>query len=90
MKNASDGWLTGHEEYRDEGVSVLHSGQARGPEGRVWLKNGVVLDIGTRRMDDEVPGENKETVGRWIQYIQLWSHDDYPSIERYVFAPASG
>jgi len=56
----------------------------------VWLKNGVVLDIGTRRMDDEVPGENKESAGRWIQYIQLWSHDDYPSIERYVFAPASG
>ena len=89
-KLASAGWLTGHEEYRDEGDRVLPSGQTRGPEGRVWLKNGVVLDIGTRRMDDEVPGETKETAGRWIQYIQLWSHDDYPSIERYVFAPASG
>lgn len=86
---AADGWLTGHEEYRDEEDRVLHSGQTRGPEGKLWLKDGVVLDIGTRRIDDEVPGEDKETAGRWIQFIELWSHDDYPSIERYAFASAS-
>jgi len=31
-KLAAAGWLTGHEEYRDEGDRVLHSGQTRGPE----------------------------------------------------------
>ena len=89
-KLSADGWLTGHEEYRDEEDRVLHSGQRRGPDGKLWLRNGVVLDIGTRRMDDEVPGEDRQTAGKWIQFIDLWSREDYPSIERYVFAPASG
>ena len=47
----------------------------------------MVLDIGTRRMDDAAPGENAATAGRWIQFIDLWPHDDYPSIDRYAFAP---
>jgi len=85
---AADGWLAGHEEYRDEEDRVLHGGATRGPDGTKWLKNGIILDIGTRRMDDETPGENPMTAGRWIQFIDLWSHDDYPSIERYAFAPS--
>jgi hypothetical protein len=84
---AADGWLAGHEEYRDEEDRALHGGATRGPDGTKWLKNGTILDIGTRRMDDETPGENPQTAGRWIQFIELWSHDDYPSIERYAFAP---
>ena len=86
-KLAADGWLTGHEEYRGEEDRTLHGGLARGPDGTVWLKNGMVLDIGTRRMDDAAPGENAATAGRWIQFIDLWPHDDYPSIDRYAFAP---
>ncbi|HLY04136.1 MAG TPA: hypothetical protein VKR31_00155 [Rhizomicrobium sp.] len=82
----ADGWLAGHEEYRDEEDRALHSGQTHGPEGTLWLKDGMVLDIGTRRMDDEVLGEDKASAGRWIQFVQLWAHDDYPFIERYVFA----
>ena len=27
-----------------------------------------------------------EAAGRWIQSVELWSRDDYPSIERYDFA----
>ena len=69
---------------------VLHGGLTRGPDGRMWLKNGIVLDIGTRRMDDEAPGEDAATAGRWIQFVELWPRDDYPSIDRYVFAPWKG
>jgi len=85
---AADDWLTGHEEYRTEEDRVLHGGATRGPDGMKWLKNGIVLDIGTRRMDDEVPGEVAATAGRWIQFVDLWARDDYPGIERYVFVPS--
>jgi hypothetical protein len=54
------------------------------------LKNDIVLSIDTRRMDDAAPGEDTRTAGKWIQFIALWQRADYPSIERYAFAPASG
>jgi hypothetical protein len=86
-KLAADGWLTGHEEYRTEEDRTLHRGAARGPEGSIWLKNDIVLSIDNRRMDDAVAGENADTAGKWIQFIGLWQRADYPSIERYAFAP---
>lgn len=85
----ADGWLTGHEVYRDEQDRQLHGGRTQGPEGALWLKNGMVLDIGARRMDDEVEGEDKATAGEWIQTVDLRARDDYPYIGRYVFAPAT-
>jgi hypothetical protein len=85
----ADGWLAGHEEYRDAQDRELHGGATRGPEGSMWLKNGIVLDIGARRMDDPVDGEDRATAGAWIQTVDLWGHDDYPYIERYAFAPAT-
>lgn len=88
-KLAVDGWLTGHEEYRDEEDRTLHGGAARGPEGRLWLKHDLVLSLDSRRMDDSTPGENANTAGKWIQFIGLWQRADYPSIERYAFAPAT-
>jgi hypothetical protein len=82
---AADGWLTGHEEYRDEQDRTLHGGLSRGPEGRTWLKDDMVLDIENRRMDDAAPGEDAKTAGKWIQFIDLWPRKDYPSIDRLVF-----
>jgi hypothetical protein len=89
QKLAADGWLAGHEEYRGEEDRTLHGGASRGPEGSLWLKNGIVLRIGARRIDDAVEGEHARTAGRWIQFVDLWQHDDYPNIERYAFAPQS-
>jgi hypothetical protein len=83
---AADGWLTGHEVYRSAEDRSLHGGALRGPEGRVWAKGDIVLDIETRRMDDPMPGENLETAGKWIQFIGLWRREDYAGIERYAFA----
>jgi hypothetical protein len=84
---AADGWLTGHEEYRTEEDRTLHGGATRGPAGSLWLKNDLVLSIDTRRMDDPAPGEDSKTAGKWIQFIGIWQRNDYPYVERYVFAP---
>jgi hypothetical protein len=84
---AADGWLAGHEEYRTEEDQTLHGGATRGPEGDIWLKGDTVLNIESKRMDDPVEGEDAATAGEWIQTVSLWTHDDYPWIERYVFAP---
>ena len=84
---AADGWLAGHEEYRTDEDQTLHGGAKRGPEGRTWLKNDIVLNIENRRMDDPMPGEDGKTAGKWIQFIELWKRSDYAGFERYVFAP---
>ena len=40
-----------------------------------------------QEFDDPVAGEDPATAGEWIQFIELWARDDYPGIDRYVFAP---
>jgi hypothetical protein len=84
---AADGWLTGHEVYRTEEDRTLHGGRTEGPAGHIWLKDGTVLNLSARRMDEEAPGEDAAAAGEWIQFIELWSKDDYSGIERFVFAP---
>ena len=83
-----EGWLAGHEEYKTAENQQLHGGATRGPEGWVWLKNGIILDIETRRMDDPVAGEDPATAGEWIQFIELWPEATYPGREFLVFQPA--
>jgi hypothetical protein len=84
---AADGWLTGHEEYRTEQDRALHGGAERGPEGNIWLKGDIVLNIERKRMDEPRPGEDAAVAGEFIQVVSLWSRADYGSLERYVFAP---
>lgn len=84
----SDGWLAGHEVYRTEEDQTLHGGAKEGPEGRTWMKDGMVLDVERNRMDDEKPGEDRATAGEWIQFIELWPAKDYSGIDRLVFQPA--
>ncbi len=87
VRLAGDGWLTGHEVYRTEEDQTLHGGLTEGPEGHHWLKDGVVLDISRKRIDDERPGEDAATAGEWIQYIDLWAAKNYSGIDRLVFTP---
>jgi hypothetical protein len=82
---AADGWLAGHEVYRDEADQRLHGGLTEGAEGRHWLKDGMVLVINRNRMDEERPGEDRSTAGEWIQYIELWPAKGYPGFQRLVF-----
>ena len=35
-----------------------------------WTRNGVVLVLRSRRLDDAVPGENVDA-GEWVQYVEL-------------------
>jgi hypothetical protein len=81
------GWRAGHEVYRTEEDRALHEGRERGPEGDMWLKDGIVLDIERKRMDEAVEGE-AAGAGEFIQVISLWGLEDYPFIERFEFAPA--
>lgn len=80
-----DGWLAGFEVYRTDEDRRLHGGLTHGPQGRLWLKRTIVLDIERNRVDDPVTGEDPATAGRWIQYIDLLKRADYPWIERYAF-----
>jgi len=86
-KLKADGWLAGHEVYRTEEDRALHGGRLRGEAGRVWLKGDVVMAIERRRLDDPVEGEGADA-GEWIQFIDLRTRRDYPSIERYEFEAA--
>lgn len=85
-KLARDGWLAGYEVYATAEDRRLHGGLTHGKKGRLWLKNGIVLDIETNRVDDPVPAENAAAAGRWIQYVDLRLRSDYPWIGRYTFA----
>ena len=85
---AADGWLAGHEVYRDERDRQLHGGRTEGLEGRAWMKDGVILTLEDRRMDDPAAGEDPATAGEWIQTLALGLADTYPGRERMVFAPA--
>jgi hypothetical protein len=83
-----DGWLAGHEVYRDEQDQALHGGATEGPEGRSWLKDGMVIDIEGKRMDEEKPGDDPKTSGEWIQFIEVWPEKESPGIDRFVFREA--
>jgi hypothetical protein len=87
VRLASDGWLTGHEVYRGEEDRQLHGGLTRGPEGRIWLKDGTLLTIEGSRVDEPAAGEDPDAALIWIQAISLWSADDYSGFDRLVFAP---
>ena len=82
-----EGWLPGHEAYKTEENQRLHGGATQGPDGWIWLKNGIVLRIETRRMDDPVQGEVAAVAGEWIQFIELWPRAAYPGIEFLEFQP---
>jgi hypothetical protein len=84
---AGDGWVAGHEVYRDAQDRTLHGGAARGEAGAVWLKGDTVLHILERRMDDAKPNEARDA-GEWIQFVDLGRRQNWPGIERYVFEPA--
>ncbi len=86
---ARDGWLAGHEEYRTAESQRLHGGEKAGPEGRQYLKAGIVFSINRNRMDEAQPNEDPATAGEWIQYIELWPADSYPGFKRLVFTPAA-
>jgi hypothetical protein len=86
---AADGWRAGHEVYRTEEDRALHGGAERGPEGDLWLKDGMVLNIERKRMDEAKDGEVADA-GEFIQVVSLWAQADYPFIERFEFAPPPG
>jgi hypothetical protein len=88
-KLAAEGWLSGHEVYRTAEDRTLHGGRSEGPAGHVWLKDGVVLNIRGKRMDEESRDE-AAGAGEWIQYLELWGQADYSGLDRFEFDPWRG
>jgi hypothetical protein len=82
----SAGWSAGHFEYTDPEDITLHGG-AREGDGRYWAKNGVLLLLSEKRMDDAQPGEDPKTAGEFIHYIDLVPCND-PLYRALVFESA--
>lgn len=84
-KLAGDGWLAGHEVYRTHEDSRLHGGTTQRSAGRVWLKDGVVLTIESKQIEDSKNVGAADVTPTWIQTISLWTAPDYPGVDRIVF-----
>ncbi len=83
----TDGWRPGHETYETAENQQLHEGATTGPEGRYWLKNGIILHVDSRRMDDPAAGEDPASAGEWIQFVDLWQEADFPNRKFLAFPP---
>jgi hypothetical protein len=77
---ARDGWRTGRFVYATEALQHLHGGATESPRGFYWVKGDTLLRLESRRMDDEQPGEDPETAGEWIQFVELESPSAEPDL----------
>jgi hypothetical protein len=66
-----DGWQAGQYNYKTPELQALHGGITSSGHGYFWRKGGTLLHLVGKRMDDETPGEDPETAGEWIQYVEL-------------------
>jgi hypothetical protein len=82
------GWLPGHYEYSDTEV-IKRRGSPREGDGRYWSKDGVLIIVSEKRMDDPQPNENPNTAGEFIHVIDILPLND-PSYQKLIFeSPAS-
>jgi hypothetical protein len=68
---ADDGWRPGWYAYTTPEDQALHGGVTENGRGFHWLKDGTLLHLASKRMDDEQPGEDPATAGEWIQLLEL-------------------
>jgi hypothetical protein len=66
-----DGWEAGQYNYKTPELQALHGGITSSGHGYFWRKGGTLLRLVGKRMDDEKPGEDPETAGEWIQYVDV-------------------
>ena len=75
-----DGWRTGRFVYATEELQRLHGGETESPRGFYWVKGDTLLRLESKRMDDERPGEDPETAGEWIQFVELSAPSAEPDL----------
>lgn len=74
---AQAGWFAGRKET-----------DKKDKASRVWLKDGTILHMDARRLDEPVAGENPATAGTWIRFVDLVAEAAYPGVKFMVFEPA--
>ncbi|MGA8534158.1 MAG: hypothetical protein WB615_08645 [Candidatus Tumulicola sp.] len=50
---------------------LIADGWHASPRAHAWARNGILLDLRSRRLDAPVAGENTAEAGDWIQYVEL-------------------
>jgi hypothetical protein len=80
------GWSAGHYEYTDPKLITLHGGTREG-DGRYWAKDGTLLVLDEKRMDDEQPNEDSKTAGEFIHYMDVLPRNDQ-LYQKLIFEPA--
>jgi hypothetical protein len=66
-----DGWSAGQINYKTPEQQALHSGMTSSGRGAFWLKGNTFLRLYGKRMDEPKGGEDPESAGEWIQYLQM-------------------
>jgi len=84
----NDGWQAGQYDFKTPEQQALHGGMTSSGHGYFWRKGETLLQLVGKRMDDETPGEDPESAGEWIQYVQLGpaNSSTYSDLE---FSPAA-
>jgi hypothetical protein len=67
----ADGWHAGQYYYRTDEQRQWHGGANSSGRGWYWLKGNTILHLEHKRTDEEQPGEDRSSAGKWIQYIEL-------------------
>jgi hypothetical protein len=70
QKLRDTGWLPGRFVYHTPEDKALHNGDADG-YGTYWLRNDVLFILESKRMDDEKPGDDPKTAGKFLQSVKL-------------------
>jgi len=70
QKLRETGWLPGRFVYHTPEDKALHNGDADG-YGNYWLRNDVLFVLESKRMDDEKPGDDPKTAGKFLQSVKL-------------------
>ena len=78
-----DGWQSGAIHYRTPEEQQLHGGATSTGRGYYWARDGTVLQLQGKRVDEERRGEDPATAGEWIQVIEMRprSYSGYSRVE---------
>jgi hypothetical protein len=80
----ADGWVPGHFVWNSKRDVEINHGVTTTGDGRYWKRATTLLILEEKRMDDEQPGEDPETAGQFILYIDLRRANSEPKL---VFDP---
>ncbi len=69
------GWIIGGLRHVTERQLTLAGGKEWTNAGVYWARGGTALRLLGQRTDEEQPGEDRSTAGRWIQVLEIGARD---------------